>query len=124
MPVTENTIIYDGDCIFCRNYVRLLKLRETMGNVTLINARDTDKVKALGFEPASLNKGMIIVFDGKVYAGSDAVHRMALLTTSNSFFNRLNRVVFRHRMLAIALYPFLKLGRRIWLFIDGKDLIR
>jgi predicted DCC family thiol-disulfide oxidoreductase YuxK len=124
MPVTENTIIYDGDCIFCRNYVRLLKLRETMGGVTLLNARETGKVSELGFEPESLNDGMIIIFDGKVYKGADAVHRMALLTTSNSFFNRLNRVVFRHRVLAVALYPFLRLGRRLWLLIDGKDLIR
>ncbi len=23
-------IIYDGDCIFCQNYVRLVRLRETL----------------------------------------------------------------------------------------------
>jgi len=32
-------IVYDGECPFCRNYIRLMELRKTVGNVDLVNAR-------------------------------------------------------------------------------------
>ncbi|UIY31430.1 DUF393 domain-containing protein (plasmid) [Neorhizobium galegae] len=34
------TIIYDGECPFCSQYVKLLKLRDAVGKVELVNARD------------------------------------------------------------------------------------
>ena len=35
-------LIYDGACIFCDAYVRLLALREAVGPVELIDARSGD----------------------------------------------------------------------------------
>ncbi|MFT5932039.1 MAG: putative DCC family thiol-disulfide oxidoreductase YuxK, partial [Hyphomonas sp.] len=33
-------IVYDGDCPFCSEYVKLLRLRDAIGPVSLVNARE------------------------------------------------------------------------------------
>ena len=35
-------IFYDGQCPFCRRYVRLLELRSEIGDIALIDARSDD----------------------------------------------------------------------------------
>ena len=56
------TIIYDGDCIFCRSFVRYSKLKKAAGPVTLISARDdnplVDRVKAQGY---NLDAGFVVI---------------------------------------------------------------
>lgn len=32
-------VIYDGECVFCASFARLLRLRETFGAIRLIDAR-------------------------------------------------------------------------------------
>lgn len=123
MPA-QPTLIYDGECFFCSNYVGLLNLKASVGDILLINARDRAAVSALGLQPAKLNEGMVLLLDGEHYAGADAIHRIALLSTSSTTFNRFNRAAFRRRGLAKLLYPLLKLGRRIYLLLAGKELIR
>jgi Uncharacterized protein conserved in bacteria len=124
MPQDTAIIIYDGDCIFCQNYVRLVRLREVIGQVRLIDARSGDPIVAnyqrKGYD---LNEGMLFIYRGNVYHGSDAVHVLGGLSSPVSFFNRVNRAVFSNRALATALYPLLKLGRRATLLIRGKGLI-
>ena len=43
-------IVYDGDCPFCARYVRFVRLRDTIGHVALVNARDggalVDEIRA------------------------------------------------------------------------------
>ncbi len=119
-----NIIVYDEECFFCSNYVRLLKLQESIGTVTLISARDKAKVEALFLKGYDLNEGMAFIYGNKTYFGADAVHRLALLSTQSGFFNRMNKLVFSHPLLTKLLYPFLKLGRRAYLFLAGKDIIR
>lgn len=117
-------IIYDGDCIFCQNYVRLIRLRETIGRIELVNARSDDpRVRRYQRDGYDLNDGMLFVWNGRVYHGSDAVHVLAGLSTESGWFNRLNSAVFSSRTASKLLYPFLKLGRRITLFARGKTLI-
>lgn len=117
-------IIYDGDCIFCKSYTRFVRLRETVGPVELIDARSGHPMvleyQRQGYD---LNEGMLFVYKGQVYHGSDAVHALGGLSSSVSIFNRINRLVFSHRILAKALYPLLKAGRRVTLLLRGKSLI-
>ena len=35
-----NWLVYDGDCPFCSRYVQLLRIREAVGPLRLVNARD------------------------------------------------------------------------------------
>jgi predicted DCC family thiol-disulfide oxidoreductase YuxK len=117
-------IIYDGDCIFCQNYVRYVRLRETVGKVEMLDARSNDpRLSTYWQQGYDLNEGMLFVYKGRAYYGSDAVHVLAGLSSPISLFNRLNRAIFSSRTASTVLYPLLKLGRRVTLFARGKTLI-
>lgn len=117
-------IIYDGDCVFCSNYVRFVRLQETVGPVSLVDARSGDptvgQYQKLGFD---LNAGMLFIWRGVPYHAADAVHALASLSGSSTRFNRLNRAILSHRASARLLYPVLKFGRRAALGLRGKPLI-
>lgn len=117
-------IIYDGDCIFCHNYVRLVRLQDAIGKVELIDARTDDpRVKRFWRQGYDLNAGMIFVYEGKVHHGSDAVYTLAGLSSKSSLFNRLLAFAFSSRFVAELAYPLLKLGRRVTLALRGKKMI-
>jgi predicted DCC family thiol-disulfide oxidoreductase YuxK len=117
-------IIYDGDCIFCQNYVKLVRLRETVGNVDLVDARSDDpRVAQYQRRGYDLNEGMLFVWKGQIHHGSAAVHVLGALSSDAGWFNKVNRAVFSSRFASTLLYPFLKLGRRATLALRGKPLI-
>lgn len=118
-------IIYDGDCIFCQNYVRLMRLRAAVGRVELIDARSDDpRVQRYWREGYDLDEGMLFVHRGSVYYGADAVHVLAGLSSRSGFLNRLNHAVLSRPTAAKMLYPALKLGRRLTLALRGKHALR
>jgi predicted DCC family thiol-disulfide oxidoreductase YuxK len=124
--MTDKTalIIYDGDCIFCQNYVRLVRLRETIGKVEMLDARSSDaRIAQYWREGYDLNEGMLFVYRGRIYYGGDAVHVLAGLSSPVSWFNHLNRAVFASRTASMLLYPILKMGRRVTLMVRGKGLL-
>jgi predicted DCC family thiol-disulfide oxidoreductase YuxK len=105
-------IVYDGNCPFCRSYVRLLRLREHY-EVRLVDARR---------EPAfatqyglDLNEGMIVDLDGAIYHGAGA---MSLLSRLSSTTNPL-----RSEWFARAVYPLFRFGRNVTLKILGRSRI-
>ncbi|MBV8425848.1 MAG: DUF393 domain-containing protein [Hyphomicrobiales bacterium] len=117
-------IIYDGDCIFCQNYARFVRLREAVGKVELLDARSKDpRLSTYWRRGYDLNEGMLFVYKGKTYYGSDAVHVLAGLSSPVSWFNRLNRAIFSSRAASTLLYPLLKVGRRLTLVARGRTLI-
>ena len=111
-------IIYDGACPFCSKYVRLLRLKNTVGNVELINVREDTviqgKLKELSID---INQGMVLIDDKDIFFAEDCVHRLALLSTSSTIFNRINKFIFKHKTLSKILYPIMKAGRNLVLFI-------
>lgn len=110
------TVVYDEDCPFCSNYVSMVRMRDAVGDVRLLNARDggpiVEDLIAQGFD---LDQGMVLLMDGEVYHGADAMHRIALLTTPSGVFNRLNAAVFGSRTVSRVLYPMLRTGRNLTL---------
>jgi predicted DCC family thiol-disulfide oxidoreductase YuxK len=117
-------IIYDGECIYCQNYVRFVRLRETIGPVELLDARSGDpRVEQFWREGFDLNEGMLFVHHGQTYHGADAIHVLAGLSSDSNVLNRLNAKLFSNRTLAGALYPLLKLGRRLTLAVRGRKLL-
>jgi predicted DCC family thiol-disulfide oxidoreductase YuxK len=116
------TVIYDGDCPFCASYVSMMRLRETVGRVDLVNARDDDprvrEVQAAGYD---LDEGMVVLWRGEVHFGDGAVHLLATLSgESKGLFNRVQRSVFRDRQRAARVYPVLAAGRRLFLRLVGR----
>ena len=124
MARPETVLIYDGDCPFCSNYVRLVKLREAIGPVQLINARDGGpEVKRATSRGFDLNEGMLLVMDGRYYHGADCINRLALLSTDSGAFNGITAGIFRSPALSKALYPVLRAGRNLTLFLLGRRKI-
>lgn len=117
-------VIYDGDCIFCQNYVRLVRLKETVGRVELLDARSGDpRVQKFQRDGYNLNEGMLFVWDDRIYHGAEAVHVLGLLSSPKGWFNHLNRAIFSSKMVSRILYPLLKAGRLATLLVRGKGLI-
>lgn len=122
---SETFIIYDGECIFCQNYVRYVRLVEAVGPVELIDARSGDpRVERFWKTGFDLDEGMVFVRDGKVHYGADATYALARLSSGKGLFNKLNGTVFRSAFLAKALYPALKVGRRLTLLARGRRLLK
>ena len=109
-------LIYDGACIFCDAYVRLLSLREAVGPVELIDARSGDpRLRAYESAGYDLNEGMLFEYNGTVYFGTDAVNILATLSTPVSTFNRINGALLSKQLVARLFYPMFKFCRTITL---------
>ena len=106
-------LVYDGECYFCRNYARLLSVREAVGGLTLVNARDggplVEEVRALQYD---LDDGMALKIGGRWRFGSDALNTLALLSDGRGVFCMANRLLFSSPGAARLAYPFLNCGRR------------
>lgn len=111
-------IIFDGACPFCRAYIRLHRLREDIGPVELLSARDSDdRITHYQQQGFDLDQGMLVVMGGVVHAGADAMYVLASCSTSAGWFNRCNRWIFSSRRLSRLMYPILRVGRRIALLL-------
>ncbi len=125
-PVADGKlqVVYDGDCPFCRNYVRLMALRKAVGHVELIDARTQDptvrRLVELGYD---LNEGMAAIYGGKIYYGRDSVVLLSSMAHEQGWLGRLVAVLLRDPNRAALLYPVMKVGRRVTLKILGKTLI-
>ena len=116
------SIIYDGHCPFCSRYVKWVRLKEAVENVSLVNAREhKDLYKDCLDAGYDLDIGMLALYKGTIYHGTEAVHFLALMTSPVSVFNKLNRLIFSNRIMSKILYPLLRLGRNTAIFLKGKS---
>lgn len=117
----DTAIVYDGDCPFCSRYVQLLRLKQAIGPVALINAREggprVERLRKMGYD---LDGGFVLEWGGEIYYGPDAINRLALLSTPSSVFNKINAFVFQSKAISRVLYPVLKTGRDLTLFLMGR----
>ncbi|RKF12425.1 DUF393 domain-containing protein [Roseovarius spongiae] len=120
----ENAILFDGDCIYCNDFARVMSLRSTLGSLALVNVRDApDLISALrdhGFEP---NEGMLFKAGNQLFFGADAVHMLALASQDKGLWGLASKTVFKNPTLVKVAYPLMKLGRRITLIARGKRKI-
>ena len=125
MSKTNIKIIYDGDCPFCNRYVTILNLKQNKNfNVQLIDARkDTQYISYFASKNMNLDDGMVVCVDDALYYGSDAIYILAILSTPNTFFQNINRVFFRNKLIASISYPIMKGVRFITLKMLGKKML-
>lgn len=117
----NNYLIYDGECPFCTRYARLTRLRQTVGEVRLINARDnTREVEAAITAGFTLNDGMLLHLGGRYYHGAQCLNRLALLSSRSTLFNRLTYAIFRSPTASRLFYPALRTGRNLLLRLIGR----
>ena len=121
LPGGEAWLVYDGECPFCSAYVRYLRVRESLGKVHLVNARDghpvVDEIRARGLD---LDEGMVLKLGDRYYHGADCINVLALLSTGSGPFNRLNAAIFRSPTASRYLYPVLRAGRNTVLQLLGR----
>jgi predicted DCC family thiol-disulfide oxidoreductase YuxK len=118
--------VYDGACPICTMASQHWRLRETVGTLHLLNAREAaghPLMKAIKDRGIDLDQGMVIAFQDSLYHGADALHVMALLGTRSSWFNRLNAFMFRSKTLSRLCYPAMRGARRLALALKGETLI-
>jgi predicted DCC family thiol-disulfide oxidoreductase YuxK len=121
---TGALLIYDGECPFCSAYVRYLRLRDSIGPVHLVNARDGGAVvEELRRAKLDLDEGMVLKIGERYYHGADCIHALACLSSPVTPFNRINALIFKSPVLSRWLYPVLRAGRNCVLRILGRAKI-
>lgn len=114
--------VYDGDCPICAVAANALQIRKAVGNLHLVNAREDkdhpllEEIKARNLD---LDAGMVIIFQDRYYHGADALHIMALLGSHQGWFNRMNALLFRSRILAALCYPIMRAVRNFAIRLKG-----
>ncbi|WP_201305635.1 DCC1-like thiol-disulfide oxidoreductase family protein [Alcanivorax sp. S71-1-4] len=117
-------LVYDTECPACDQYCRLVRIRESAGELVLVDARAPgplmDEITAAGLD---IDQGMVLKLDHQLYYGADAIHMLALLGSPSGLFNRFNRRLFGSRHLSRVLYPLLRACRNLLLKILRKTRI-
>ncbi len=109
-------LVYDWQCPACNLYCHLLCIRESGGQFRLVNARDdSDVMKEITARGFDIDQGMILKMNDQFYYGADAIHKLALIASPSTVFNRFNIWIFRSRRRSELLYPVLRAGRNFLL---------
>ena len=113
-------LVYDGECPMCNNYAQYLRLKESVGEFVLVDARQggpiVEEVERL---PHDLNDGMVVKIGDRHYIGADALRVLALLSGDRGAFNRFNRWAFSSRLISRFTYPVLRTARWVLLKLKG-----
>lgn len=117
-------VVYDKQCPACDYYCNLVRIRESVGHLVLVDARAggaiMDEITAKGLD---IDQGMVVKVGDEIYYGADAINVLALMGTNRGFFNRLAYWFFRSRAISRVLYPVLRACRNLLLKILGKTKI-
>ena len=122
----EVALIYDGECPVCTAYSCSVDVDEAKASgIRRINARSNDDlVKQAKDAGVDLDDGMVVLHDGKMYHGADALNIMARFAPDRGLGNRLNKLLFSNATVSRLSYPFLRAGRNTLLKILGRKKIR
>jgi predicted DCC family thiol-disulfide oxidoreductase YuxK len=122
--VAEVLVVYDKQCPACDYYCSMVRIKESVGRVVLVDARDggpvMEEITARGLD---IDQGMVVKVGSELYYGPDAIHALALMGTNKGFFNRLAYWSFRSRSVSRVLYPILRACRNLLLKTLGKTKI-
>ncbi len=113
-------LVYDGECPMCSNYAQLLRLRQSVDEFVLVDARQggpiVEEVRRL---PHNLNDAMVVKIGEQYYVGHEALRVLALLAEGRGAFNKLNRLAFSSSLIARLAYPLMQAVRRVLLKLKG-----
>lgn len=122
--VREVLVVYDKQCPACDYYCNLVRIKESVGRLVLVDARNggpvMDEITARGLD---IDQGMVVKIGDELYYGPDAIHVLALMGTNRGFFNRVAYWSFRSRAVSRVVYPALKSCRNLLLKMLGKTKI-
>jgi len=124
MSRPEILLVYDKECPACDTYCQIIKIRETVGDLKIIDARKNsgvlDEITKSGFD---IDQGMVLKMGEQLYYGSDAIHALALISSRSGLLNRINYWMFKSKLVSSWVYPVLRLFRNLLLKMLGKTKI-
>jgi predicted DCC family thiol-disulfide oxidoreductase YuxK len=117
-------LVYDKECPLCNAYCQVVRIRETVGNLRIVDAREStavmQEITNMGLD---IDQGMVLKMDDQLYYGTDAIHALALISSRSGLFNRMNYWIFRSKHASQILYPLMREGRNLLLKILGRTKI-
>ena len=124
LEAADVLLVYDGECPACDNYCRVMRIREDVGRLVIVDAReDTPIMREITAAGLDIDDGMVLKLGEQLYYGSDAIHMLALIGSRSGVLNRLNYHLFRSPRVAHRLYPMLRAGRAVLLRLLGRTRI-
>lgn len=113
-------LVYDGECPVCKAYCRYARIRDTVGRLHLVDARQPgplmDEITAAGLD---IDQGMVVKFNDVMYYGPEASRVLTLLSTRSGLFNRISHALFGSARRAGFFYPLGKAFRNLVLRVLG-----
>lgn len=117
-------LVYDKECPACNNYCQSIRIRKDIGELEIVDAREhsdvREEITRMGLD---IDQGMVLKMESQIYYGSDAIHALALISSSSEWFSRLNYWIFKSKKRAYFFYPLLRTCRNILLKLLGKTKI-
>ncbi len=124
MKREEILLVYDRECPACNAYCQLVDIRESAGDLRIVDARESsqvmDEITSRGLD---IDQGMVLKQGGQLYYGADAINALALIGSRSGIFNRINYWAFRSKLVSSFLYPVLRFLRNLLLKILRKTKI-
>ncbi len=119
----DHFLLYDGECVYCRTYVRKCRFRTPSGErLQLVDGRQAPElVEALRRGGCNLEDGMILVLEGRRYQGAEAMTVLGSLAAESGWFNRLTRWLGASPGRARFFYPWFRRLRQAGLRMTGKS---
>ena len=115
-------IAYDGECPFCKAYIRMSRLQALDLTIELINLREDSRLcEDLKLRAMHPDQGMYVRLGEVEYHGAQAMHVLTSFSTSRFWVNRAFQWVFRSAVRARIIYPFLRFGRLVTLRLMGRS---
>ncbi len=120
----ELLLVYDRECPACNAYCQVVSIRESVGELRIVDARENSEVmNEITSQGLDIDQGMVLKMGNQLYYGSDAVHTLALMGSRSGIFNRINYWIFKSKTTSSILYPVLRFFRNLLLKILGKTKI-
>jgi predicted DCC family thiol-disulfide oxidoreductase YuxK len=120
----ELLFVYDRECPACNAYCQVVRIRESVGELRIVDARENSEVmNEITSQGLDIDQGMVLKMGNQLYYGSDAVHTLALMGSRSGIFNRINYWIFKSKTISSILYPVLRFFRNFLLKILGKTKI-
>ena len=73
-------LVYDRECPACNAYCKVVKIRESVGDLRIVDARKNSEVmNEITAQGLDIDQGMVLKMGEQLYYGADAIHTLALI---------------------------------------------
>jgi predicted DCC family thiol-disulfide oxidoreductase YuxK len=123
--LTPLYVIYDGECYFCNHTAKALKIKKAVGELVLLNARESheliDEAVRRGLD---VNEGIVVYYHHAFYHGKEAINFLNKLADQSTVTSKLTHLIYKNKVMTFLGYPLLKSLRNVTLALRGTTKIQ